>query len=116
MKLNDFQLTEHFNLAEFQCPCCLTVKVSPQLVLMLEAVRKRWGKPLIVNSGFRCEPHNKEVGGVKFSLHRQGRAADIRAAASEQDSLSSIAAEAGFAKAIMYKERGFIHLETGGNC
>ena len=69
-----------------------------------------------MHSGFRCEPHNKEVGGVKFSLHRHGRAADIRAAASEQESLRSLAAEAGFAKVIMYKDRGFIHLETGGNC
>ena len=64
----------------------------------------------------RCRGSGVRLLLERNSLDPQGRAADIRAAASEQDSLSSIAAEAGFAKAIMYKERGFIHLETGGTC
>jgi len=34
--INNFQLTKHFKLSEFQCPCCQTVKLYPYLVEMLE--------------------------------------------------------------------------------
>jgi len=32
---------------------------------------------MLVNSGFRCTKHNKEVGGVPSSAHTKGEAADI---------------------------------------
>jgi uncharacterized protein YcbK (DUF882 family) len=35
------------------------------------------GKPIIINSGFRCEEVNKAVGGVHNSRHLSGCAADI---------------------------------------
>ena len=35
------------------------------------------GVPFTINSGFRCEHHNKAVGGSPNSLHKLGRAADI---------------------------------------
>ena len=43
MRINEFQLTEHFSLVEFQCPCCHTVLLAPRLVLMLEALRQTCG-------------------------------------------------------------------------
>ena len=36
MRLNDFRLTENFNLKEFECPCCHTVLLHPLLVLKLQ--------------------------------------------------------------------------------
>lgn len=113
MRINDFQLTEHFKLCEFQCPCCHTVLADPLFVKRLEALRVRWGAPLVINSGYRCAPHNAEVGGVPGSLHRLGRAADVRAREAEQPALAALASELGFTKAIRYGRRGFIHLETG---
>ena len=115
MRLNDFKLTEHFNLSEFQCPCCHSVRLSPQLVLKLEAVKQRWGNAIIINSGYRCASHNKEVGGAAASLHRQGLAADVRIRREDQERFRRIAASEGFTRVIMYGDRGFIHLETGGN-
>ena len=115
MRLNDFVLTEHFNLIEFQCPCCHTALLQPLLVLRLEALRIRWGLSLIINSGYRCAKHNIEVGGVKNSLHRRGMAADIRMAADEQERFGRIALSEGFTKALAYPARGFIHLEIGEN-
>ena len=38
----------------------------------------RAGGPIIINSGFRCEAVNRQVGGVKNSQHLIGQAADIR--------------------------------------
>ncbi len=113
MRINEFQLTEHFSLVEFQCPCCHTVLLAPRLVLMLEALRQSWGRPLVVNSGFRCRSHNKEVGGVAGSLHLLGRAVDVRVAAAEQERFQRLAASVGFSRALCYGKRGFVHLETG---
>lgn len=44
----------------------------------LNYIREKFGKPIIVNSAYRTETVNKQVGGAKRSLHMQGRAADIR--------------------------------------
>ena len=44
---------------------------------MLDPLRERFGKPIVVNSGYRCPTHNREVGGVGTSQHLRGEAADI---------------------------------------
>lgn len=45
---------------------------------VLEPLRIRYGKPIIVSSGYRCPTLNKLVGGAKNSDHKFGAAADIR--------------------------------------
>ena len=45
---------------------------------ILDPLREKYGAPIIVTSGFRCEKLNKAVGGAKTSQHRLGQAADIR--------------------------------------
>lgn len=44
---------------------------------VLQPIRERWGKPIVVSSGYRCERLNKAVGGVSTSQHAYGSAADI---------------------------------------
>ena len=44
---------------------------------LLEPIRAKYG-PLIVDNGFRGEALNKAVGGAATSLHRYGKAADVR--------------------------------------
>ena len=44
---------------------------------VLQPLRDGWGKPLNVNSGYRCDKLNKAVGGVPTSQHCKGEAADI---------------------------------------
>ena len=46
-------------------------------VLILEPLRSALGKPIKINSGFRCKQLNSAVGGVPDSHHLQGLAADI---------------------------------------
>lgn len=70
--------SKYFQLKEFRCPCCGQVKISVALVVSLETLRRTWGGPILVNSGFRCLKHNKEVGGAAGSRHLIGCAADIR--------------------------------------
>lgn len=44
---------------------------------VLDPLRKAYGKPIVVSSGYRCPALNKAVGGSKTSDHMNGRAADI---------------------------------------
>lgn len=46
---------------------------------LLDPIREMWGKPLHVNSGYRCLALNKAVGGKPTSQHLKGEAADITA-------------------------------------
>ena len=44
---------------------------------ILDPLREEYGKPINVNSGYRCDALNKAVGGSNTSQHRYGLAADI---------------------------------------
>lgn len=44
---------------------------------VLDPLRERWGKPIKVNSGYRCPALNKAIGGAAQSQHTKGEAADI---------------------------------------
>lgn len=46
---------------------------------VLDPLREWYGRPIFVNSGYRCEALNKAVGGVEGSYHLTGCAADIDA-------------------------------------
>ena len=46
---------------------------------ILDPLREKYGKPIIVNSGYRCKVLNKVIGGSKNSQHCCGLAADITA-------------------------------------
>ena len=44
---------------------------------VLQPLRDAWGKPLHINSGYRCPELNREVGGQPTSQHVKGEAADV---------------------------------------
>lgn len=44
---------------------------------VLDPLREKYGKPIKVNSGYRCPNHNLAVGGSMQSQHMKGEAADI---------------------------------------
>jgi len=71
--------SEHFRLTEFKCKCgCSKVYVVPQLLEIVEAVRKAVKLPLTISSGYRCVAHNDAMPGTaEQSKHCLGCAADI---------------------------------------
>jgi len=71
-------MKEYFKLEEFACPDCGKNLISPALVDRLNEAREIAEVPFIINSGYRCEKHNKEVGGSPTSSHLKGLAVDIR--------------------------------------
>ena len=52
---------------------------------VLEPLRIKWGKPIIVNSGYRSPSVNKAVGGAKNSDHKYGSASDIRTVSNSRE-------------------------------
>lgn len=53
--------------------------------VVLDPLREWYGKPIYVNSGYRCEALNKAVGGVSNSFHLYGQGADITAGSREEN-------------------------------
>ena len=110
-----------FKEKEFACKCCGQLpplareNVKALVCEVLDPVRERLGKPIIVNSGYRCPNHNKDVGGVKNSQHLKGEAADIHCEDNER--LKQLIIENGkFDQLITYPT--FLHVSykrTGGN-
>lgn len=71
---------KHFKINEFNCKCgCGRNKMSDEFLRKLDQARELAGTPFVITSGYRCQAHNKEVGGVPESSHTKGLAVDIKA-------------------------------------
>lgn len=57
----------------------ITRNLEKLVEYILDPLRERYGKPIHVNSGYRCPALNKAVNGSKTSQHISGLAADITA-------------------------------------
>jgi len=72
------KLSDHFRRHELACHCCGQCNVSPRLIEALEELRGLLSdSPIHITSGCRCVSHNDAVGGVHYSRHTVGEAADI---------------------------------------
>lgn len=99
----------HFELSEFACPCCGRNEISPPFVGLLDQARELVGIPFRVSSGYRCQAHNRQVGGVRDSEHLRGLAADILATDSEARFLIvSAALQVGIRRIGVHEH--FVHL------
>lgn len=64
-----------FDLNEFKCKCCKQLPAEAWMHVeylgdnVLDPVRDVFGRAIKVNSGYRCEKHNRKVGGAKHSQH-----------------------------------------------
>lgn len=83
---------------------------------VLDPVRERWGSPIIVTSGYRCEELNRMVGGSKYSYHRLGMAADIRPKNGCLDRLYELIKhlfvndQLGLSECYIDRAKGYIHI------
>ena len=75
---------KHFSEKEFRCKCCgqtgssqAAANIRALVDEVLDPAREKLGKPIVVNSGYRCPKRNLAVGGVTNSQHMAGEAADI---------------------------------------
>lgn len=73
------QLGKHFKVKEFACKDgSQVVFIDEYLWAILDILRNKIGKPVIVTSGYRTPEWNKKAGGAKYSYHMRGMAADIK--------------------------------------
>ena len=87
-------LSEHFSLGEmtkssshpdvYNIPSHEAIANLKRVCGWLEVLRKRYGGPIIINSGYRSPQLNRKIGGVKNSNHLTGCAVDIRVTGMEQ--------------------------------
>lgn len=85
---------------------------------VLDPLRTAYGKPITVNSGYRCEKLNKKVGGSKTSDHMKGMAADITAGnPKENKKLFYLIQELGLSFKQLIDEKGFawVHVSYDAN-
>lgn len=59
--------------------------LSDLVKYVLDPARERIGKPVTVNSGYRCPELNKAVGGKSTSQHTKGEAADLTTGSREEN-------------------------------
>ena len=103
---------KYFNYEEFDSPDIQGSGqlVSNELISMLEVARKKYGKMMHINSGFRTPKHNAEVGGKVTSSHLKGLAVDISCTNStDRFLLEGILREVGFTRIGMGST--FIHVD-----
>ena len=63
-------LSKNFSRKEMECQCgCGRGNMSDDLIRRLQDIRDDLRMPMKINSAFRCEPHNKKVGGSSKSSH-----------------------------------------------
>lgn len=55
----------------------IRAKLEALIVNCLDPIRRIYGRPIIVSSGYRCPQLNALVGGVSDSQHTKGEAADL---------------------------------------
>lgn len=73
------QLEKHFKVKEFACKDgSPVVFIDEDLYNILEILRRKLDKPVIITSGYRTPAWNAKCGGAKYSYHMRGMAADIR--------------------------------------
>lgn len=83
-KVSVITLSDHFNTKtdpRMACPCCGTMLIDPDVIRqyqMLEEFRVWYGRPMTINSGYRCPKHNAAVKGESGSFHLKALANDIQ--------------------------------------
>ena len=84
--------------------------MNEELLSMLDVVRKKYGKSIVINSGYRTVKHNAKVGGKPDSSHLKGLAVDIKCNNSvDRFKLYDILREVGFKRIGVGKT--FIHVD-----
>ncbi len=79
---------------------------------VLDPLREQYGKPIHVNSGYRCHELNKhpEVKGAWNSQHLRGEAADLGNGKSENKKLFDILSKMDFDQLINEHDFAWVHV------
>ena len=110
------KLSKNFKSTEFDCRCkrsdCKVTLVDEDMLQCIQRVRDAVGKAIVVNSGYRCDAHNKSVGGASGSKHKSGLAVDLKCPKDiKLNDFAFICEQAGFHGVLRYDGQGFVHCD-----
>ena len=103
----------NFSPAEIACRGTGKLKLHPEALDKLQALRDRLGKPLIVRSAYRSPEHNRRVGGAPNSKHMEATAFDIAMTNHDPVEFEAAARAVGFQGFGFYPRSGFMHIDLG---
>ncbi|WP_323033193.1 YcbK family protein [Paracoccus sp. (in: a-proteobacteria)] len=103
----------NFSPAEIACRGTGQLKLHPEALDKLQALRDRLGKALIVRSAYRSPKHNRAVDGAPRSKHMEGTAFDIAMSNHDPVVFEAAARAVGFLGFGFYPRSGFIHIDLG---
>lgn len=75
--------TDDFTAREFRCKCSTCKREAPHRMVKafcdrVQALREAYGKPLVLQSAWRCKNHPSEAKKRTVGQHGRGLAVDIR--------------------------------------
>ena len=107
-------MKSYFKPSEHTCKCgCGLETMDKTHMYMLNQARDLAGIPFVVNSGRRCEQHNKAEGGRATSSHLLGFASDLLAKSSRARFLIVRALiVVGFCRIQINFKKGYVHVDN----
>ena len=105
----------NFSHAEFACKETGECEMNEEFMRRLQSLRTEFGKPMIINSGYRSKRHSLEMGKNEPGAHTTGRACDVRVYGPHAFEIIDLAIKHGFTR-IGVNQKGaqssrFIHLD-----
>lgn len=112
------KLSNYFDWEEFRVSYVTDNKIKSNIWLLcnalMDVIRKAYGYPIYINSGYRTPEYNKLIGGVSNSQHVTGEACDFTGRdfkrllriIDELDDNGKIS----YDQMIIYRKRRFIHI------
>lgn len=113
----DKKLSENFRIREFACKDGTDqIFISDALVDLLQAIRDRFGAPVIITSGYRTPSHDRKVGGSGSGYHTKGMAADIYISSVSPIKIAAFAqsllGRTGGVECGAYSSGGYVHVDV----
>lgn len=113
----DKKLSANFCVREFACKDGTDkILISDALVELLQAIRDRFGAPVIISSGYRTPAHDKRIGGSGSGYHTKGMAADIYISSVPPIKIAAFAqsllGRSGGVECGAYSFGGYVHVDV----
>lgn len=107
------KVAKNFTVKEFQCKDKSDViLIDPELVVILQHIRDYFGKPVVINSGYRTPTYNKKIGGATYSQHQYGTACDIRITGVKPETIAKYAETLLLETGGIGIYKNFVHIDT----
>ncbi len=107
------RLSKNFQSSEFKCSHCGDTKMDKEFISKLQELRTLCNFPFKINSGWRCDEHNKKVSKNSRGDHVLGTACDVHCVDRyKRFSILQHAISLGYFKDIAISKT-FIHLGRG---